>query len=73
MRNTVSVSAEVYVDDVLDDLTDKEIEKIAEERGLKFKFIAHADLIEAVERIVPVLQSRGFIFKTVSQLLCPNN
>jgi len=29
--------------------------------------------LEAVERIIPVLQSRGYIFETVSQLLCPNN
>jgi len=29
--------------------------------------------LEAVERIIPVLQSRGFIFETVSQILCPNN
>jgi peptidoglycan-N-acetylglucosamine deacetylase len=27
--------------------------------------------LEAVERIIPVLQSRGFIFETVSQILCP--
>ncbi len=29
--------------------------------------------LEAVERLIPVLQSRGFIFETVSQILCPNN
>src|SRR2546428_768364 len=29
--------------------------------------------LEAVERIIPVLQSRGYIFETVSQILCPNN
>jgi len=31
------------------------------------------ETLEAVERILPVLQSRGFTFQTVSQLLCPNN
>ena len=29
--------------------------------------------LEAVSRIVPVLQSQGFTFETVSQLLCPTN
>jgi peptidoglycan-N-acetylglucosamine deacetylase len=29
--------------------------------------------LEAVERIIPVLKSRGFIFQTVSQILCPIN
>jgi peptidoglycan-N-acetylglucosamine deacetylase len=29
--------------------------------------------LEAVSRIVPVLQSQGFAFETVSQLLCPTN
>ena len=32
-----------------------------------------APTLAAVERIIPVLQSRGFIFETVSQILCPNN
>jgi peptidoglycan-N-acetylglucosamine deacetylase len=31
------------------------------------------ETLEAVERIVPALQSRGFTFETVSQLLCPTN
>ena len=29
--------------------------------------------LEAVERLIPALQSRGFRFETVSQLLCPTN
>jgi peptidoglycan/xylan/chitin deacetylase (PgdA/CDA1 family) len=29
--------------------------------------------LEAVGRIIPVLQARGFTFETVSQLLCPTN
>jgi peptidoglycan/xylan/chitin deacetylase (PgdA/CDA1 family) len=29
--------------------------------------------LEAVGRLIPVLQSRGFTFETVSQLLCPTN
>jgi peptidoglycan/xylan/chitin deacetylase (PgdA/CDA1 family) len=29
--------------------------------------------LEAVSRIVPTLQSQGFTFETVSQLLCPTN
>ena len=31
------------------------------------------ETLAALERIVPVLQSRGFTFQTVTQLLCPNN
>jgi peptidoglycan/xylan/chitin deacetylase (PgdA/CDA1 family) len=29
--------------------------------------------LEAVGRLIPVLQARGFTFETVSQLLCPTN
>jgi peptidoglycan/xylan/chitin deacetylase (PgdA/CDA1 family) len=29
--------------------------------------------LEAVGRLIPALQSRGFRFETVSQLLCPTN
>jgi peptidoglycan/xylan/chitin deacetylase (PgdA/CDA1 family) len=29
--------------------------------------------IEAVRRIVPALQDRGFQFETVSKLICPTN
>jgi peptidoglycan/xylan/chitin deacetylase (PgdA/CDA1 family) len=29
--------------------------------------------LEAVGRLIPVLQSRGFAFETVSQILCPTN
>jgi peptidoglycan-N-acetylglucosamine deacetylase len=29
--------------------------------------------LEAVGRLIPELQSRGFTFETVSQILCPNN
>ena len=29
--------------------------------------------LKAVGRLIPVLQSRGFTFETVSQLLCPIN
>jgi peptidoglycan/xylan/chitin deacetylase (PgdA/CDA1 family) len=37
---------------------------------------AHANIretIEAVRRLIPELQSRGFQFETVSELLCPTN
>jgi peptidoglycan-N-acetylglucosamine deacetylase len=29
--------------------------------------------IDAVERLVPLLRDRGFVFQTVTQLLCPTN
>ena len=29
--------------------------------------------VEAVGRLVPALQARGFKFETVTQLLCPTN
>ena len=29
--------------------------------------------LEAIERLIPVLESRGFTFETVSQLLCPTH
>jgi peptidoglycan/xylan/chitin deacetylase (PgdA/CDA1 family) len=41
-------------------------------RGVSAKPDINATL-KAVARLIPVLQSRGFRFETVSQLLCPTN
>jgi peptidoglycan/xylan/chitin deacetylase (PgdA/CDA1 family) len=31
------------------------------------------ETLEAVEQLIPALQSRGFTFETVTQIICPNN
>ena len=56
-----------------DDLSLRLAQRWAGRLGIEHHIQHIGPTLEAVERIIPVLQSRGFIFETVSQILCPNN
>lgn len=58
MRSSVSVYVDVDVSDVLDDLSDKDLLKIIEQRGLACKFLTHDDFIEAIQRVISATERR---------------